>query len=163
MMPGNILIAYYSWGGSTRRVAEQIHALIAGESFEITPQEAYPGDYNACTVQAKKEIQAGYKPVLKKNNAGDIGRFAFILLGSPNWWSSIAPPAAAFLAEYDLKGKTIVPFCTHGGGGQGHLVKDIAKLCPGSTVLSCLAVRDGSLASKGDLSDWLKQAGIKIT
>jgi flavodoxin len=160
-MSGNILTAYYSWGGSTRRLAEQIHALTAGEFFEIVPQAAYPGDYNACTGQAKKEIQAGYKPALK-NKAGDIDRFGIILLGSPNWWSSIAPPVAAFLSEYDLKGKTVVPFCTHGGGGQGHLVKDIAKLCPGSTVLNCLAVRDGAPAPKGELSEWLKQAGIAV-
>jgi flavodoxin len=65
-MAENILIAYYSWGGSTRRLAEQIQASIGGELFEIIPQTAYPKDYNACVNQAKKEIQAGYKPALKK-------------------------------------------------------------------------------------------------
>jgi hypothetical protein len=103
-------------------------------------------DYNACTSQAKKEIQAEYKPPLK-GQVEDMGNFTLILLGSPNWWSSIAPPAAAFLAGYDLTGKVIVPFCSPGGGGQGHLVRDIAKLCPGSRVLNCLALRDGSSAS----------------
>jgi flavodoxin len=158
-MPGNILIAYYSWGGSTRRLAEQIHASAGGELFEIVPQTAYPKDYNACTVQAKKEIQAGYKPALKSKLEG-IERFTVILLGSPNWWSSTAPPVSAFLSEYDLNGKTILPFCTHGGGGQGHIARDISKLCPASRILDCLTINDGALASKGELSGWLKMAGV---
>jgi flavodoxin len=159
-MAGTILIAYYSWAGSTRRLAEQIHASAGGELFEIVPQIPYPQDYNPCVSQAKKEIQEGYKPALK-NKIGNIEGFSAILLGSPNWWSSIAPPVSAFLSGYDLTGKTILPFCSHGGGGQGHLVKDIVKLCPGSTVLSCLPARNGSPVSTAALSDWLKQGGIE--
>jgi flavodoxin len=158
-MAGNILIAYYSWGGSTRRLAEQIHASTGGELFEIVPQKAYPKDYTTCVNQAKKEIQAGHKPALK-NKLEDIKRFTVIILGSPNWWSSLAPPVSAFLSEYDLGGKTILPFCTHGGGGQGHIAKDISKPCPASKVLDCLTINDGSLASNGELSSWLKKAGI---
>jgi flavodoxin len=160
-MPENILIAYYSWGGSTRRLAKQIHASAGGELFEIVPQATYPKDYNACTVQAKKEIQAGYKPALKNKNE-NIERFTIILLGSPNWWSSLAPPVSAFLSEYDLSGKTILPFCTHGGGGQGHIARDISKLCPASKILDCLVINDGALASTGELSSWLKRAGVEI-
>jgi flavodoxin len=158
-MSENMLIAYYSWGGSTRRLAEQIHASIGGELFEIVPAAAYPRDYNTCVNQAKKEIQAGHRPALK-NRIEDVIGFSVILLGSPNWWSSIAPPASAFLLEYDFSGKTILPFCTHGGGGQGHIVRDISKLCSASKVFDCLSVNDGALASKGELSNWLKRAGI---
>jgi flavodoxin len=160
-MSGNILVAYYSWGGSTRRLAEQIHASTGGELFEIVPQAAYPKDYDACTVQAKKEIQAGFKPALK-SKIEDFKGFTVILLGSPNWWSSIAPPVSTFLSEHDMADKIILPFCTHGGGGRGRLVEAITKQCPASKVMSCLTVRDGSLASKGELADWLKQAEIEI-
>jgi flavodoxin len=158
-MSENILIAYYSWGGSTRHLAEQIYASAGGELFEIAPQTAYPKDYTACTAQAKKEIQTGYKPALKRK-LGDIKQFSIILLGSPNWWSSIAPPVSAFLSEYDFSGKIILPFCTHGGGGQGHIVNDILKLCPASKILDCLTINDGALATSGELSSWLKRAGV---
>jgi flavodoxin len=158
-MAYNILIAYYSWAGSTRRVAEQLHTAAGGELFEIIPQAAYPGDYNICVTQAKKEIQEGFKPELK-TKIDDIKPFDIILLGTPNWWSSLAPPAASFLSAYDLSGKTIAPFLCHGGGGQGHIVKDIEKLCPASTVLPCLAIGGKSTASTAELAAWLKQAGI---
>jgi flavodoxin len=156
----NILIAYYSWAGSTRRIAEQLHAKAGGQLFEILPQAAYPGDYNACVAQAKKEIQAGLKPELK-TKLEDVKPFDIILLGTPNWWSSIAPPVAAFLSAYDLSRKTIAPFLCHGGGGQGHIVKDIEKLCPHSSVLPCLAISGKATPSDGELAAWLKQAGIE--
>jgi flavodoxin len=158
-MSEKILVAYYSWGGSTRRLAEAIHAAAGAELFEILPQAPYPTDYNICVTQAKKEIQAEYKPELK-TKIKDIGSFDILFIGSPNWWSSIAPPVATFLSENDFTGKTVAPFCTHGGGGQGHILKDIAKLCPRAKVLNCLAAASHSLPSTGELSAWLKQAGV---
>jgi flavodoxin len=159
-MAEHILVAYYSWGGSTRRLAEVIHAAAGGDTFEVLPQAPYPTEYNACTVQAKKEIQAEFKPELKTKING-IDSFDIIFIGSPNWWSSIAPPVAAFLSQHDFTGKTVAPFCTHGGGGQGHIQKDIAKLCPGAKVLNCLAIGSRSLPSEKELSAWLKQAGVE--
>jgi flavodoxin len=128
--------------------------------FEIIPQAAYPGDYNICVTQAKKEIQAGFKPELKTKLEG-IETFDIILLGTPNWWSSLAPPVAAFLSAYDLSGKIIAPFLCHGGGGQGHIVKDIEKTCPASTVLPALAISGKSTASAAELAAWLKRAGLE--
>jgi flavodoxin len=157
-MANQILIAYYSWAGSTARLAGQIHGKTGGELFEIIPQALYPADYDACTVQAKKEIQAGYKPEIKAGITG-IEKYGVILLGSPNWWSSIAPPAARFLSEFDFSGKIIAPFCCHGGGGQGHITRDIERLCPRSKVLSCLAVGGAGLTDE-NLRAWLEQAGI---
>jgi len=42
--------------------------------------------------------------------------------------------------------KTIVPFCTHVGGGLARIAKDIAKLCPNSTILDSFDVYDGDNA-----------------
>jgi flavodoxin len=154
----NILIAYYSWAGSARRLAGKLREMTGGELFEIVPRVPYPADYDSCTVQAKKEIQAGYKPELQAKIEG-IAAYSVILAGSPNWWSSVAPPAASFLSSFDFSGKTIAPFCTHGGGGQGHIARDIEKLCPGAKVLRCLAVGGQSVPQDRDLRAWLKEAG----
>jgi hypothetical protein len=35
------------------------------------------------------------------------------------------------LSEYDLSGKTIVPLCTHGGGGLGRIGLALAAHLPG--------------------------------
>ena len=59
-----ILIAYYSYSGNTKEVAEAIHKLVGGDLFEIKTEGSYPEEYRPMTTQAKKEIDAGYRPKL---------------------------------------------------------------------------------------------------
>ena len=96
--------------------AAQIQKATGGTLFEIKPVKPYPSEYRECTVQARKEIQEGVRP--ERAKVEDMGKYDVIFIGSPNWWSTIAPPVASFLASYDLSGKTVIPFVTHGGGGM---------------------------------------------
>ena len=155
-MAAQILIAYFSRSGNTHKIASLIHQQVGGTLHEIQPEEQYPDSYNATVDQAKKEIQAGYKPALR-SKLDDIESYATVFVGSPNWWNTIAPPVATFLSENDLSGKTIVPFCTHGGGGLGRIGRDIAKLCPQSTVLSSFEIYgSGGGNAQARVSAWLR-------
>jgi flavodoxin len=158
--PQKILVVYYSWSGNTRAVAQQIQSLTEADIFEIKPVKPYPEDYNECVKQARKEIDDGYKPELS-GMVENIAQYDIIFVGSPNWWSTIAPPVATFLSQNDLSGKTIIPFCTHGGGRQANLFKDIAKLCPHSTTKKGFVV-DGSTArrAKPEVKKWLQELEI---
>ncbi|MBC7319299.1 flavodoxin, partial [bacterium] len=123
-------------------------------------EHSYPNSYNATVEQAKREIQQGYMPPIK-TKIDNIDLYDTIFVGSPNWWSTIAPPVATFLSTYDLSGKTIVPFCSHGGGGQGKIVKDIAKLCPRSNVLEPFVVYGGGTGDiQSRISEWLHKIGF---
>ena len=146
----DILVAYYSHSGTTKRVAEQIHRSVGGDLFEIKEASPYPRQYSAVVKQAQKEITRGYRPPLY-GELPNIGGYDLIILGSPNWWSTIAPPVATFLTQADFTGKTIAPFITHGGGGLNSTVDDIRALCPHSHV------REGLDANRsGRLLEWLK-------
>jgi flavodoxin len=129
-------------------------------SSKIEPVDPYPDSYNAAVEQAKKEIRTGYKPALRplslKQDPIDI-----VFVGTPNWWSTMAPPVSTFLSEHDLSGKTIIPFCTHGGGGLDQIEKDIRKFCPKSTFLESLAL-SGSRAdgARDRVTAWLQKLGI---
>ena len=159
-MNEQILIAYYSHFANTQKIANLIQAEVGGTLHQIQPQQAYPRAYNAVVEQAKKEIQAGFHPMLA-SNVDNMAAYEIIFVGTPNWWSTIAPPVATFLSAYDLSGKTIAPFCTHGGGGLGRIEKDIAKLCPQSTVLSCLEISGSDAGSaQAKISTWLRTIGI---
>ena len=52
-------------------------------------------------------------------------------------------------------GKRIAPLCTNEGSGMGNSEKDIAKSCPGATVLPGLSVR-GHLVkdSEAEIAAW---------
>jgi flavodoxin len=76
-----------------------------------------------------------------KTTINNIGSYDLVFIGSPIWWSRLPPPVVAFISEYDLSGKTIVPFCTHLGSCQGQTVNEISKLCQKSVMLDGIAVR----------------------
>ena len=149
-----VLVAYYSYSGSTKSIAEDIHNEIGGDMFEIKEAVAYSRDYNTVVNQAKQEIANGFRPEL---NAGlpAINDYDFVFVGSPNWWGTIAPPVVTFLTGADFSKKTIAPFITHGGGGLNRTISDIRKLCPYANVL------EGFDANRrSHLSNWLKSLNV---
>lgn len=154
-----ILVIYYSHSGNTREIAHQIHQMVGGDIMEIQPVEPYPDDYNKVVKQAKAELNSGYKPPLK-TKVENIGSYDVIFLGSPNWCQTIAPPVQSFLSQTDLSGKTIVPFITHGGGGSGRSVADIAALCQESTILDALVVQGGKSGKKAS-TEWFSKFEIR--
>lgn len=153
---GKVLVAYFSHSGNTRAMARQIAEATGGDLFEIVPAAAYPAEYGAVVDQAKKEIGGGVRPALK-GRLPDVGAYDVIFVGSPCWWSTVAPPVATFLADCDWAGKTVVPFMTHEGSGMRHSEADIRRLCPRSTVPDGLAVRGSAVRnSKDEVGRWVR-------
>jgi flavodoxin len=159
-MKNDILIAYYSWSGNTRKIAELIERETGGMLFEIKPVQPYTTDYRAVVAQAKEEIEAGFRPELKA--VPKITSYAVVFLGTPIWWHTMAPPLAAFIDRFDLNRKTVVPFHTHGGGGVGSFEKDIAKMCPNSTVKEGFgAYNSGGSETTAQIGSWLSSIGLQ--
>ena len=50
----------------------------------------------------------------------------------------------SFLKQYDLAGKTVIPFNTNGGYGIGSTFDTVKELCPKSKVLEGYTTRGGS-------------------
>ena len=152
---GKILIAYYSWSGNTRFAAEQIQKVTGGTLFEIKPAKAYPSDYSACVDQAKQECRDEFKPELA-TKVEDFSKYDVIFVGTPNWWSTMAPPVRSFLASYDFSGKTVIPFVTHGGGGMARCERDMRKVCPKAAFGKGGAFSGGNIRNAGDaLGKWV--------
>ncbi len=153
-----ILVAYYSWSesGNTKYFAEQIQKATGGKLVEVKPKTAYPKDYNACLAQAQKEIQGGIRPELA-NEPVDFKQYDVIFIGSPNWFGTIAPPAASFLASADLTGKTVIPFFTYGSGGMQNCERDAKKLAEkAAAVLPAKAIRGASVREADkEIADWI--------
>lgn len=153
-----ILIAYYSYSGNTREVAEAIHNEVGGDLFEIKTEDSYPEEYRQMTTQAKKEITGGYRPKLT-SQIEDIAQYDIIFLGSPNWWGTITPQVSSFLETYDLSGKTVIPFITHGGGGVQNTVTDMTAQCRSCRISPNGWVGYGSRTL--GISGWLEDLRLK--
>jgi flavodoxin len=155
-----ILVAYFSWGGNTRGIARQIHQRAGGDLFEIECVTPYSRNYNVCLDEALRDQRANARPALK-THVSNMAQYDVIMLGYPNWWASIPAPVASFLEEYDLAGKTIIPFCSHGGGRFGQSLTAIAKLEPGAKMGGALSVNySGGSSLPNDIGAWLRKNGI---
>lgn len=151
-----ILVAYFSWSGNTKSVAEKIHAKVGGDIFRIEPVTPYPDDYNETAYGiAKEQKEKGIHPPIKNT---DISSYDVIFVGTPAWWYTMAPPVMTFLAENNFEGKTIIPFVTHGGGGGYTIDKDMENLAKGSKVLQPLVVYGkGGMSIDKDITDWINK------
>ena len=86
-----------------------------------------------------------------------MDEYDIILLGYPNWWASIPMPIATFLESYDFSGKTILPFCSHGGGRFGQSLTAIAKLAPEANMGEGLSIHySGGSTLSEDVAAWLE-------
>lgn len=157
---GNILIAYFSWSGNTENAAQIIQEQTGADIIELNPAEPYSSNYSEVLDQAQKDMNADARPELA-NHVENMEQYDTILLGYPNWWATIPMPVATFIEEYDFSGKTIIPFCSHGGGGFGQSITDISKLAPNSRIGEGLSIHySGGTSLENDITTWLNSNGV---
>lgn len=159
---GKTLIVFFSWGGNTRAVANHIHDIIEGDMVEVETVVPYPDTYEEVIKVAPDELASDFRPELK-TMVNNMDEYDTLIVGTPSWGGHLAPAMKSFLASYDLSGKRIAPFCTHGGSGTAQSVNDIRSVCPESvTILESLAIYGNRAASSSsDVKKWLDRIGIK--
>ncbi len=154
-----VLVAYFSWSGNGQQMARWIADETGGDLFRIVPAEPYGEDFDACADRAKNELDNGIRPELSEHIDADImAQYDVIYIGFPVWWYDLPMPVWTFLEEYDLLGKTVIPFFSHNGSSSGaNSVNRVAELADGATVLTddALSVRGSSVAnSEKEVKDW---------
>ena len=130
------LVVFYSYSenGDTAQIAKRLAEAVGADIERIELVTPYPDDYDRVLEISKKEVESGATPAIKplSHNPAD---YDMIAIGTPTWWYSMAPAVLSFLRSYDLSGKVLLPFTTH-GGQTGSTVDDIRKNAAGARVLS---------------------------
>lgn len=105
-----------------------------------------------------KEWEDNARPALAVTFPVDMSAYDTIFIGYPNWFRTTPMIVRSFLEQFGFAGKTLVPFCTHGGNGLADSPRDIAQSCPQATLVEGFAVR-GSRAAKAqdDVLAWLQE------
>lgn len=153
----NVLVTYFSRSGNTRVIAGQIHRALDTALFEILPATPYPDDYEQTVDQARRERDSGYKPALK-DKVPNLAQYTTIFLGFPIWGETAPPIIRSFLSAHELKGKTLIPFITHGGYGLGNSLSVIATHAPGIRLLEGLTMQaDQERQTLTNVTRWLNQ------
>ncbi|HSI75956.1 MAG TPA: flavodoxin [Lunatimonas sp.] len=168
-----ILIVYLSRTKNTKTVAEIIQQKVGGTLVALELRTPYSEDYRAIVDQVARENETGFLPPLK-TEIENINQYEVIYLGFPTWGMQLPPPMKSFLNQYDLSGKTIVPFNTNAGYGTGSNFRSVEELSPNANILEGYSTtggieRDGILyvmegeklvEVKGEVISWLKNINM---
>lgn len=147
--------------GNTKIVADYITELTGADQFEIRTDKYDGMAYKPLCDLAKEEQQQGLLPEFE--GSVDVAAYDVVFIGGPVWWGTYPQVMFTFFKQYDLNGKTIIPFTTHEGSGLGRCVDDVRAAYPEAVVKDGFEmyghdVRQG----KSTVAQWLKELGYDI-
>ena len=153
------LIVYFSYSNNTRKIADKIKDYLNCDILEIKTVTPYSNDYNTVVNDEHNSEASNYLPEIEKINV-DLNMYDTIILGTPVWWYRPVPAIRTFLTQYDLSGKTIIPFATN-AGWLGRTFIEIKKLCSNSKIENEMNIVFESYSDKlktdeKEIDNWIK-------
>lgn len=129
------LVAYFSASGVTKKAAEKLAGEQGADLFEIRPVQPYTDadlNWNNSQSRSSAEMKDSSSRVEIAARVPDMAGYDEIFLGFPIWWGVAPHIINSFLEDYDLTGKTIMPFATSGGSGYGRSNEELKPSAPGA-------------------------------
>lgn len=131
MKDKKILVAFFSYSGTTKRFAQKIAQQTGVDVFEIEAKQPYTSEDVDWTndnsrVNSEMKVNPDSRPeIAKKMN--NLEQYDVVFLGFPIWWYIEPNIINTFLETQNFKGKTIVPFFTAYSSGPGETDKHLQK------------------------------------
>ena len=155
-----VLVVYFSETGNTQKLAQEIYEQVGGDFRRIEPVKPYPTGQELFDY-TKEERDNDERPEFKDLNI-NLDDYDYIFVGYPMWWYTLPMMMYTFFDTYDFSGKTIIPFNTHEGSGDGGTYETIKEFEPNATVLDGLPIRGGDMSKDqtDTVKEWLKGLGF---
>lgn len=146
--------------GTTEYIANLIQQNVGGDIHLIETVTPYTADFDELRDVNHEEMQQNVLPELKESNL-DISQYDTVFIGYPVWATEVPQAVLSFLKEYDLSGKTVIPFCTHDGYGAGSSYNTIREAGHAAESPDGLAIEAKDAPDAGDtVAAWLEDIGI---
>lgn len=145
-----VLVAYFSYSGTTKNIANAISEKTGGDLFEITPQDGYSNVY----MESNSEIRGNKRPALT-DTVENMDEYDIVFVGYPVWWHATPAPINTFLESYNLTGKLIIPFCTSGESDISETMPTFLNSCNGLAVYG-----ERRISGTSQLDEWLAELGL---
>jgi len=155
-MSSKKLVAYFSAGGVTKKLAEKLAAATDADLYEIKPVVPYTAadlDWRDKNSRTTIEMNDPAKLPAMKQDVPDMAGYDTVFIGFPIWWYTAPTIIHTFLKSCDLSGKKAALFATSGSSGMGDTMSDLKAVCP-KDVRWLSARRFGSSASESELKAW---------
>ena len=127
------LVAYFSATGTTKAAAEKLAQVVDADLHEIQPEQPYTdADLDWHNQQSRSSVEMKDKssrPAIK-NKVENMDQYTTVYIGYPIWWYVAPTIINTFVEQYNLEGKTVIPFFTSGGSGAGETMKYLTPSAP---------------------------------
>lgn len=146
--------------GNTQYMAYVIQEATGADIFRIEPQTPYPTDHETLVDLASEEQDENARPAIRER-VTNMDDYDVVFIGYPIWWSDMPMILYSFFDEYDLSGKTIIPFSTHGGSSFAGTPRTIQRLEPDAVMLDGLTISRNSIQdARQEIIDWVNGLDI---
>ena len=145
-----VLVAYFSYSGTTKNIANAISEKTGGDLFEIASQDGYSNVY----MESNSEIRNNERPALT-DTVENMEEYDIVFVGYPVWWHATPAPINTFLESYDFTGKLIIPFCTSGESDIDETMPTFLNSCDGLAVYG-----ERRISGTSELDGWLSELGL---
>ena len=160
---GKVLVACFSFTGTTKTVATTLAGLTEGTLYLIEPETPYGKENSTYYDENTRAYQEQYgpasvRPAIKKTLEEADG-YDIVLLGFPIWYGKAPRVVFTFLDTYSFKGKTVIPFITSGSTGISSAASELKSAYPN------LGWKTGDRLNgltSDQLKSWLESLGIKV-
>lgn len=152
-----VLVVYFSATGTTRSAAKKIKKATNATLYQIKAADPYTSadlNYGNDNCRANVEQRDETARPKIKGKVKNIRQYDVIFVGYPIWWGKEPMIIRTFLESYNLKGKSIVPFCTSGGSGISGSMKGVKAAAKGAKVIKGKDLTDASYKS---VEKWAKK------
>lgn len=154
------LVVYYSRSGNTEILAMEIAKHYKAKALKIIGSRyniGYKGWLNA-TTDARNQNASIF------NDQIDISKFDTIVICSPIWLYSPAPPIWAFIKNHDFKDKKVILFNSLNSRFKQHYINSFINLIKekGGIFISHLYVIRGRMFNQIDTNEFLNEVNQKI-
>lgn len=137
--------------GNAEVLATMIAEATNGDLYSLKTVKKYPADYDETVDMAQEEQDAEARPEL--HEIPDMSVYDTVFISFPNWWGTYPMAVATFLDNVDLKGKNVIPVCTHEGSRLGRSQSDLEDALPDSNVLDGFERRGGMIADDAETKE----------
>ncbi len=131
-------IVYYSYTGTTKWYLKQIAEEISVDLIEIKPTKSLHSTGLKSYIQGGSQSFRKTTPNLMPYDF-DGSKYDLILIASPVWAFTFAPPIRSFLKKESITGKKVSFFITH-QGAPGATAKHFEKILKGNEIIQGLEI-----------------------
>lgn len=149
------LVAYYSWTGHTRQVAEAIADALGADIEQI--REVCPREGWIAYFRSAWEVLRGRMAPIEPPEKDPSG-YDLVVIGTPVWAGRVSSPMRAYIAQLSSRFARTALFCSQGSASGDEALNQAAELC-GKAPVATLSVSERELRSgtfRGKVADFVK-------